>query len=92
MLIVRWFAAGLIFSPWLLYQIGVLLFESFHLDNPGNHIALCIIGAAMTAIVAYVRFSPRWSSVVKQGFTGAWLGAFTGIALAAAYVSTWAHD
>lgn len=92
MLMVRWFAAGLILSPWLLYQTGVMLFEAFHLDNTGNHIALCIIGAAMTVVVAYIRFSSRWSLIVKEGFTGAWLGAVTGIALAAAYVSTWAHD
>lgn len=92
MLMARWFAAGLVLGPWLLYQAGVILFESFHLDNPGNHLVLCIIGATVTVVVAYIRFSPRWSSVVKEGFTGAWLGAITGIALAAAYVSTWAYD
>lgn len=89
---VCWLAAGLILGPCLLYQTGVMLFEAFHLDNPGNHLALGIIEAAVTVAVAYIRFSSRWSSVVKEGFTGAWLGAITGIALVAAYVSTWAHD
>ncbi len=88
----RWFAAGLILGPWLLYWTGVLLFESFHLDNPANHLALCLIGGALTAAVACVRFSPRCPVVVKEGFTAAWLGAVTGIALVAAYVSTLAHD
>ena len=89
---VRWFVIALIISPWLLFQVSTLLFEEGHLDNPGNHIVLCLLGIAFTALVVYIRISRRWSPSVKTAFTSAWLGAVTGIALVAAYVSTWAHD
>ena len=76
-----WFTLGLLTAPYLSFGISIVLNLSLHLSSRMSTDLVVITWAIATAVVVWIRFGSKWALERKNGYSTAWLGSVTGIAL-----------
>lgn len=75
-LILSWVAVGIVFGPWLSFQLLIRLPD----------VVVWCVGGVFTAFMVTSIFNRKLSEAVKIGIQGLWLGSVVGIILAYLYI------